>query len=274
MAAPFHRSEITAGNVTKQPVLAHEAIASFSGDQQLTIPVSSARVRPPRTAPACSAQRPPPPPHRSPLAPAHLNRRSLRFQPSPTTQPHGGSAGSAERSRTDPRERTGSSPATMPDTPPPRARGAVERPCGERCRSGGPSGPARRERSVSGTWNLGRGKRAWWAGDGHQRVVDQVAPDLGQVCGSSAEGRRTGTGPSFPCQSPRTSASDSMARKTGSISANDQPGLPMAAHWSWSYGHPRSAKQALVAGQPPVRRPRGSGTERPRSSSSETRTQL
>ena len=189
MAAPFHRSEITAGNVTKQPVLAHEAIASFSGDQQLTIPVSSARVRPPRTAPACSAQRPPPPPHRSPLAPAHLNRRSLRFQPSPTTQPHGGSAGSAERSRTDPRERTGSSPATMPDTPPPRARGAVERPCGERCRSGGPSGPARRERSVSGTWNLGRGKRAWWAGDGHQRVVDQVAPDLGQVCGSSAEGQ-------------------------------------------------------------------------------------
>ena len=129
------------------------------GGQQLTIPVSSARVRPLRTAPACSAQRPPPPPpHRSPLAPAHLNRRSLRFQLSPTTQPHGGSAGSAERSRTDPRERTGSSPATMPDTPPPRARGAVERPGGERCRSGGPSGPARRERSVSITWNLGPGK--------------------------------------------------------------------------------------------------------------------
>jgi len=30
MAASFHRCEITTGNVTKQPVLAHEAITSYS----------------------------------------------------------------------------------------------------------------------------------------------------------------------------------------------------------------------------------------------------
>ena len=40
------------------------------------------------------------------------------------------------------------------------------------------------------------------------------------------------TGPWLPCQSPPKSASDSKARKTGSRSANDQPGVPMAAHWS------------------------------------------
>ena len=38
MTASFRRSEITAGNVTKQPVPAHEAITSSSGGQQLTIP--------------------------------------------------------------------------------------------------------------------------------------------------------------------------------------------------------------------------------------------
>jgi hypothetical protein len=31
MAASFRRMEITVGNVTKQPVLAHEAITPFSG---------------------------------------------------------------------------------------------------------------------------------------------------------------------------------------------------------------------------------------------------
>src|SRR5271165_1101687 len=42
-----------------------------------------------QASPTCSAQRPPaPPPHESPLAPAHLDRRSLRFQRSPTTLGH------------------------------------------------------------------------------------------------------------------------------------------------------------------------------------------
>ncbi|HYB87965.1 MAG TPA: hypothetical protein VEC76_13990 [Streptosporangiaceae bacterium] len=36
MAASFRRSETTAGNVTRQPVLAHEAITSFSRGQRLT----------------------------------------------------------------------------------------------------------------------------------------------------------------------------------------------------------------------------------------------
>ena len=38
MVASFRRSEITAGNVTKQPALAHVAITPSSGGQQLTIP--------------------------------------------------------------------------------------------------------------------------------------------------------------------------------------------------------------------------------------------
>jgi hypothetical protein len=44
MAASFHRSEITAGNVTKQPLLAHEANTSFSRGLAAGDPISSAEV--------------------------------------------------------------------------------------------------------------------------------------------------------------------------------------------------------------------------------------
>ena len=64
----------------------------------------------------------------------------------------GGSAGRAERRRTEPRGRTASSPATMPNTPPAGLGGSSNGPTGNRCRSGGPHGPARLERIVSITW--------------------------------------------------------------------------------------------------------------------------
>src|SRR5271154_6478647 len=104
MATSFRRGEITTGNVTKQPVPAHEAITSSSvgvGDHE--IPAEGSAADDPRqlcqglavaddgdqASPACAAQRPPvPPPHESPLAPAHLDRRSLRFQRSPATLGH------------------------------------------------------------------------------------------------------------------------------------------------------------------------------------------
>src|SRR5271169_2834465 len=104
MATSFRRSEITAGNITKQPVPAHEAITSSSGgvgDHE--IPAEGSAADDPRqlcqgqavadrgdqAPPACSAQRPPaPPPHGPPLAPAHPDRRSLRSQRSPATLGH------------------------------------------------------------------------------------------------------------------------------------------------------------------------------------------
>jgi hypothetical protein len=45
MATSFRRSEITAGNVTKQPVLAHEAItSSFRESGGLTISVKLCQI--------------------------------------------------------------------------------------------------------------------------------------------------------------------------------------------------------------------------------------
>jgi hypothetical protein len=45
MAASFRRTEITAGNVTKQPVLAHEVItSSFTESGRLTISVKPCQI--------------------------------------------------------------------------------------------------------------------------------------------------------------------------------------------------------------------------------------
>src|SRR5271166_6119844 len=94
MATSFRRSEITAGNVTKQPVPAHEAITSSSGgsaadDPRQPCQGQAVADRGDQAPPACSAQRPPaPPPHGPPLAPAHLDRAhpgsSGHLQPSAT----------------------------------------------------------------------------------------------------------------------------------------------------------------------------------------------
>ena len=159
----------------------------------------------------------------------------------------------------------------MPDTPPPRARGAVERPGGERCRSGGPSGPARRERSVSITWNLGRGKPGVVGRRRPPAGGRSGCPDPGQVCGSSAEGRRTGTGPLSRASRRGHRRRTRWRGRPAADQRTTSQGCPCPPTGHGPDGHPRSAKQALVAGQPPIRRPRGSGTERPRSSSSETR---
>jgi hypothetical protein len=112
-----------------------------AADRARLLSSAAATATTPVTARACSSESP-----LTPVPAVTYNAATWRIGRVSRAQPHR------------PRERTGSSPATMPDTPPPRARGAVERPGGERCRSGGPSGPARRERSVSITWNLGPGK--------------------------------------------------------------------------------------------------------------------
>ena len=93
----------------------------------------------------------------------------------------GGSAGSAERRRTEPRERTASTPATMPNTPPAGLAASSNGPAAKRCRSGGAArvgqGRAQGEHHLeAGLGKAGRGGQV----HGGQRVVDQVVPDPGQ----------------------------------------------------------------------------------------------